>query len=105
MCLDDNLPNDVLYVITAPLIVVMSLSRRRVDLDEDGGDGGVAPLLRQPLRLVQLEVRVRRRRCRGGAIFEKMYSSASESLWKRICSETQKLRFSYFMVQQDFHRK
>ena len=51
-----------------------SLSRRgRVDLDEDGGDGGVAPLLGQPLRLVQLEVRVRRRRCRGGggAICEK----------------------------------
>ena len=61
--------------ITAPLIVVLSfslsLSRRRVDLDEDGGDGGVAPLLGQPLRLVQLEVRVRRRRCRGSAIFEK----------------------------------
>ena len=37
-----------------------------VDLDEDRGDGGVAPLLGQPLRLVQLEVRVRRGHRRRG---------------------------------------
>ena len=37
-----------------------------VDLDEDRGDGGVAPLLGQPLRLVQLEVRVLRGRRRRG---------------------------------------